>query len=184
MLDERTNIIINEINYWKQHKLLPDVYCDYLLALYSQGEDTEKLIRKNKNKVFKITQIVITSLLILMLLLSLSLVYLIEIENMWQTILLITIIIFSSWMYILLRKNNDFSFHFGIVILLTIYFISSIHISTLYIKNQWLIYLILFLNLFGWFYISQRKQLKYLKVVSTISIVFTVFYIISHYFAT
>ncbi|MCM2677836.1 hypothetical protein [Alkalicoccobacillus plakortidis] len=36
---QRREIIINEIHYWKQTKLLPEQQCHYLLALYSEGED-------------------------------------------------------------------------------------------------------------------------------------------------
>ncbi|ARK29345.1 hypothetical protein [Halalkalibacter krulwichiae] len=34
----RKEIIIREIQYWKKSKLLPDHYCDFLLTLYSEGE--------------------------------------------------------------------------------------------------------------------------------------------------
>ncbi|PLS15205.1 hypothetical protein CVD28_23020 [Bacillus sp. M6-12] len=44
MNETRKKIIINEILYWKKARMLPEQYCDYLLALYSEGEDfdTEK----------------------------------------------------------------------------------------------------------------------------------------------
>ena len=28
--NQKTNIIINEILFWKQNKMLPEQYCDYL----------------------------------------------------------------------------------------------------------------------------------------------------------
>lgn len=31
-------VILNEIAFWKQNKLLPEHYCDFLTALYAQGE--------------------------------------------------------------------------------------------------------------------------------------------------
>lgn len=34
----RKEIIVQEINYWKQNKLLPDAYCDFLMNLYTSGE--------------------------------------------------------------------------------------------------------------------------------------------------
>ncbi|SNS59250.1 hypothetical protein SAMN05444672_101192 [Bacillus sp. OK838] len=38
-MDEmRKKIIIQEINSWKESRMLPEQYCDYLLALYCQGE--------------------------------------------------------------------------------------------------------------------------------------------------
>lgn len=41
MNEQRKKIIVAEIKYWKQSKLLPDQYCDFLLALYSQGDEKE-----------------------------------------------------------------------------------------------------------------------------------------------
>ncbi|WP_445612717.1 hypothetical protein [Geobacillus sp. YF-1] len=34
---QRREIIIREIEYWKRSRLLPEQYCDYLLALYTEG---------------------------------------------------------------------------------------------------------------------------------------------------
>lgn len=42
MIDSRKKIILNEILFWKQNKLLPEHYCDFLATLYSEGEDYEK----------------------------------------------------------------------------------------------------------------------------------------------
>ncbi|GAB2573182.1 hypothetical protein [Gracilibacillus alcaliphilus] len=43
MKQDRKQIIISEIQHWKENQVLPEQYCDFLLALYSQGEEpTEK----------------------------------------------------------------------------------------------------------------------------------------------
>ncbi|MFV8826681.1 hypothetical protein [Alkalihalobacterium sp. APHAB7] len=39
MNQERKEIIIKEIKYWKQTRLLPEQYCNFLLTLYSEGEE-------------------------------------------------------------------------------------------------------------------------------------------------
>ncbi|MFJ7933633.1 hypothetical protein [Sporosarcina sp. NPDC096371] len=39
MNQQRKRIIISEIKYWKQNKLLPAHYCDFLITLYEQGEE-------------------------------------------------------------------------------------------------------------------------------------------------
>ena len=39
MNETRKKIIIQEIKYWKKSKLLPEKYCDFLLTLYSGGEE-------------------------------------------------------------------------------------------------------------------------------------------------
>lgn len=38
MSDNRKEIIVKEIQYWKETKLLPEQYCNFLLALYTEGE--------------------------------------------------------------------------------------------------------------------------------------------------
>ena len=48
MKEQRKKIIVNEIIYWKANKILPDHYCDYLLALYSQGEEIQEAQMKQK----------------------------------------------------------------------------------------------------------------------------------------
>ena len=53
MDDHRRKIITNEIKYWKQNRMLPEHYCDFLLNLYTEGASEgdlphEKRPRSNK----------------------------------------------------------------------------------------------------------------------------------------
>lgn len=53
---QRKKIIMAEIHYWKQNKLLPEHYCDFLLTLYTQGEEEQvvdvkdAILVKEKNR--------------------------------------------------------------------------------------------------------------------------------------
>src|SRR5699024_8319616 len=38
---KRKTTIVNEIRYWKENRLLPEKYCNYLLALYTEGTDAQ-----------------------------------------------------------------------------------------------------------------------------------------------
>ncbi|MEC1179954.1 hypothetical protein P9B03_15750 [Metasolibacillus meyeri] len=38
MSNQKKQIILNEITFWKQNKLLPEHYCDFLTTLYTEGE--------------------------------------------------------------------------------------------------------------------------------------------------
>ena len=51
MNQQRKRIIISEIKYWKQNKLLPDHYCDFLITLYAQGEDEEDINAKSEDAI-------------------------------------------------------------------------------------------------------------------------------------
>ncbi|MBO0996549.1 hypothetical protein IOC57_02045 [Bacillus sp. SD075] len=55
-MDEmRKKIIIQEISSWKESRMLPEQYCNYLLALYCQGElppAKSNKTRSKKNDIF------------------------------------------------------------------------------------------------------------------------------------
>jgi uncharacterized membrane protein YcjF (UPF0283 family) len=70
MNDQRKKIIMAEINYWKQNKLLPEHYCDFLITLYTQGDHdqeisaTEAVLSKKKMRM-RVRSILIQSIYIL-----------------------------------------------------------------------------------------------------------------------
>lgn len=45
---------MNEITFWKQNKLLPEHYCDFLMTLYSEGKQNEEIEGKAKNAVHRV----------------------------------------------------------------------------------------------------------------------------------
>ncbi|MDV6377930.1 hypothetical protein ORD22_06595 [Sporosarcina sp. GW1-11] len=53
MTKEKKQIIISEIRYWKQNKLLPEHYCDFLITLYAQGEDPDEVAEKKTSTLQK-----------------------------------------------------------------------------------------------------------------------------------
>ena len=65
MNPQRKRMIISEIKYWKENKLLPEHYCDFLITLYTQGENEIKIVEgvllKEKKKLNR-TIIVLTML--------------------------------------------------------------------------------------------------------------------------
>ena len=82
MNDQRKKIILNEILYWKQNRMLPDTYCDYLLALYSEGE--ESLQMKNHGLTSK-TSYLFPALFIIFIFVSALIVnYFTEINPLMQ----------------------------------------------------------------------------------------------------
>ncbi|KAB2338547.1 hypothetical protein F7731_03030 [Cytobacillus depressus] len=40
MNETRKKVIVNEIRNWRKNRLLPEHYCDYLLALYTEGNES------------------------------------------------------------------------------------------------------------------------------------------------
>lgn len=51
MSNQKKQIIMNEITFWKQNKMLPEHYCDFLMSLYSEGSNEE--IRGNAKEAIR-----------------------------------------------------------------------------------------------------------------------------------
>jgi hypothetical protein len=71
MNPQRKRMIISEIKYWKENKLLPVHYCDFLITLYAQGEDEKEvkateaiLVRQKKRLNRKIIMLSILAIIV------------------------------------------------------------------------------------------------------------------------
>ena len=51
MSNPKKQIIMNEITFWKQNKMLPEHYCDFLMTLYSEGNNDEEITGNSKKAV-------------------------------------------------------------------------------------------------------------------------------------
>ncbi len=51
MNEQRKRIIISEIKYWRNNKLLPEHFCDFLITLYAQGEDANQREKKQPDSI-------------------------------------------------------------------------------------------------------------------------------------
>lgn len=110
MSNQRKQIILNEITYWKQNKLLPEHYCDFLSTIYTEGNHEDETIKvkaadsvkareKRKNRTLSITFISVAALMVLML-------FTLEIEWMIITIIsLITVAAFIATLVLANKKN-------------------------------------------------------------------------------
>src|SRR5699024_12207133 len=118
MPNERSKIIIREIHYWKEHNLLPEVYCDFLLALYTQGE----------RKVQKISPLLIFNTILLLPLIPISLVviYHTEIHPILQIGILTLFLTFSIWSYKNFKNQQYFFSYLALVIVLILILLLSL----------------------------------------------------------
>lgn len=53
MSNEKKKIIVNEITFWKQNKLLPEHYCDFLMTLYTGGDHENEGLKGDASKAIK-----------------------------------------------------------------------------------------------------------------------------------
>jgi hypothetical protein len=106
-MEDRTAIIVKEIKYWKEHRLLPEKYCDYLLALYTNGQDLydEAKVSNARDRWSPVITIHFI-LLLFMIPFSFLVVYFTEFHSLLQLVILIVFLVYSIWVYVYYRKNG------------------------------------------------------------------------------
>ncbi|PMC39656.1 hypothetical protein CJ195_07005 [Bacillus sp. UMB0899] len=107
MNTEKKEIIIKEIQYWKGNKLLPDTYCDFLLALYTEGNHhDEKTVINSTKKNGK--HIIWTSVVFVLFLISALVTYFTELSFVLQTVTSVFLLLASMVVtaFLLVRKGH------------------------------------------------------------------------------
>lgn len=169
MTNPRKKIILNEILFWKQNKLLPEHYCDFLATLYAEGNDIEALeeahpkravLSAEKRKmVFVALSVMIGMIVLLFVYFTIpSLTKILTIVVAFTAIALF-IVAFQT------AKTNSFLapvFHVFAAILL---FCLSIQICTIYfIGNNLALFCLIALNCIAWLWSGIKMKLLYFTI--------------------
>jgi hypothetical protein len=182
LADDRTRIIINEIKYWKEHKLLPESQCDFLLALYTQGEDYESIASPMKRN-YQVNQYVQLILLILMIPFSFLVVYFTQFNFILQLGILVLFLSYAFWVFSYFRKKDIKYIHIAITVFLVLLLITTDFISSVLHLNQYVTILFFIFNFIGWFILSRKLHYKYLMVISFLALFVLLFVNFSHLFS-
>lgn len=110
MANQRKQIIINEITFWKQNKLLPEHYCDFLMTLYTEGnqEDEKKVgnarqsVKGQENRKGRWMFIVFPLLAVVLFALLFTL------DSVWLTVIPATILAIGTFIaaFYFAKKNG------------------------------------------------------------------------------
>lgn len=178
-MDDRTITIIKEIKYWKEHQLLPVRYCDYLLALYTNGQglDDDNDESKSRN-LWSPIFIIHLILLVSMIPFSFLVVYITEFHSLLQLSIIIVFLFYSIGVYLYFRKYSHEFTLIALTVLLVLLLLLSVLISGLFTANSMIHTSVIFINFLLWLFISNAKQIKILRIVCILSFVFVISYII------
>lgn len=184
MSNQRTKIIINEIHYWKEHSLLPDVYCDFLLALYTEGEmnTLDKQIHMEHSERFHVSSFVQLIMTTMTLILSVVVAYNNEIGSFLQFILLIGLLLLCFWMYILLKNRLHIFTQIALMILLIMVLNISIYLIQHFLNSLWTLNVTVLLNFVVWLIIGYRQSERYLRLIGVLGLVLTIGYMCWKFF--
>lgn len=165
--------IAKEIKYWKKNKLLPEVYCDYLLALYTKGEGITLGEYETPDKRLKLIRLAKMALQLLLLPFSFIVIYFTQYDDEMQMIILFLFIVFAFWQYKFFKKEQTIYYHLSMAVFLLLLLIVTIHIADLYIEKELVTYILLMMHFLGWLLLSRKNHSKYLAFASIFGILFT-----------
>lgn len=182
MPEERMEVIIEEIRYWRKSQLLPEVYCDYLLALYTKGEngseDLNNTSTRNKTTVSLAIQLILLLFTIpfSLLVMSSSLLFI------GKLFVLLSLMGYAGWTLYHFKQRGMMYGHISLMILFLLVLLSSVFMNQYFDLEQWTISGVIIGNVFVWFIVGLKWRISYLIITSIFGIFMTiVFYFMSGY---
>ncbi|MEH7236052.1 hypothetical protein [Bacillus sp. JJ1562] len=177
MNQDRKKIIINEILYWRENKLLPEAYCNFLLSLYTEGEGVEATKKTAPPKKKTIISILGIGLLLPVLFLV---TYFTEISPILQMVINFIFIIICT-LGLTFNRKNAFFVHIGSIILALFILLLSVNGSDLLFKGHgYYLFGIILLNCVCWGIVGIFSKKKYFLIagilgsISSVAILFTI----------
>ncbi|MCT8139695.1 hypothetical protein H1D32_19455 [Anaerobacillus sp. CMMVII] len=159
---ERKKIIIDEIKHWKKTRLLPEQYCNFLLTLYTEGEETGNLVVPKENRSKRLFQLIMMTFGLVIFGLTFLVIYFTDFSPFLQTGL---VFIFSSIMFLLavsVKKDNKIFMHLYILLGALMVFLAMVYgVSSFFPDQPQAIFVTIIFTCFVWLLIGKRYNLKY-----------------------
>lgn len=170
MNENRRKIIVKEIEYWKQSHMLPEQYCNYLLALYTEG-DAQPEVKKSGSLHANVISYVMH---LLILSISLFVIYFTELSFILQMGILTSLLVVSiSSIFYYIRIGNKN--HFAIISTLLLLLLTTVEGGSLIEgSNALVLYTITLFNCLLWISLGKKLKLIYLSVSGIVGIILLV----------
>ncbi|MBM7604727.1 hypothetical protein JOC75_002730 [Metabacillus crassostreae] len=169
---DKKNIIINEIHQWKDNKLLPETYCDFLLALYTEGnqENNEQVEVKKKKKRLPTFDGFLYAFIMILVIASLLFTNFTEIAYLMQMVILSFLLIGSFLVTAyFIRKGKSFQVPLSLTFIQLL--ISSIALSDFFASgNDFILGLIIISNCLVWLTFGVILRILYLSISGILGI--------------
>lgn len=156
---DRKSIIIKEILYWKENRMLPEQYCDYLLALYTEGNQPKGSSKPKKNHLYTI------SLLSLFLIpISVFFLYFTELSIDLQMGLSIIFIIMGIIFVYYFSKKGLF-YQVPLLVTAMLILLTSVDLTvTIFPEQSGVLYTVLVVNCLLWLLAGWKLKLIYFLI--------------------
>lgn len=173
MNESRKKIIVNEILTWRRNKMLPEHYCDFLLALYTEGNQSLETKEKNTKRFLWKNHY----LFLLLIPMTMFLIHFTELPiNLQMAFSLIFVLSGIIFTFYYLRKG--ILLQIPLIASALILLLSSVdYISKLYPENPKVLYFNLVFNCILWLLTGWKlKQLSF-TISGCLGLVLLIIYI-------
>ena len=171
MNESRKQVIINEIIYWKKNRVLPEHYCDFLLALYTKGEGLQNQTEKPRIRKRLL-------LLLLFIPIGIFLLYFTELSLTLQIVFGFILIIIGILLTFYCTKRRML---FQIPLIMTAFFLLfvSVQITLIHTSDEsFMLYIVLAINCFIWLFTGLKLKQIYFSISGTVGLILLIFSII------
>ncbi|RUL57032.1 MULTISPECIES: hypothetical protein [Lysinibacillus] len=181
MQNPRKKIILNEILFWKQNKLLPEQYCDFLMTLYSEGNEIESeeeishkkavKAKEKRNNILLITSLSLVAVVLIVLLFLMT-------EAVWIMALITGVVACALTVgaFIIAKKNALLAPILQVLSALLIFGLSVKVSLTYFADNLLVLYSLLIANCLMWLITGLKIKLMYFTISGVIGLVILIGY--------
>jgi hypothetical protein len=158
---QRREIIVREIEYWKRSRLLPEQYCNYLLALYTEGDYQKRMRDRFLTRHRTALTFLFAAIICLLLPASALVIYFTELSFVLQ-MLLFALFFFLCLTAIKMWKGKGNIIHLPLISGAFIFLMASIKIGEYYFPKQKAVTaLTVFANCLLWIWMGKQFRLLY-----------------------
>ncbi len=156
MQENRKKVIINEILYWKKSRLLPEQYCDFLLALYTEGEGSHHHSIKNKARKFN-------PLYLLLIPVGIFLFYFTELSLILQIVFSLFSVILGIYLTFILTKKG-LLYQIPLILTAMLLLVVTVHLTLTYTSTSNILYVVIGANCLLWLLTGLKFKQLYFSI--------------------
>ncbi|MFC3882952.1 hypothetical protein ACFOU2_05305 [Bacillus songklensis] len=166
----KKQIIISEIEWWKESHLLPEQYCDYLLALYTEGNRNNQKNNVNQSNPTRKHKRWIAGIILLFLPVILLVIYFTELSFVLQMLLysLFVLVCLGTLLFFIKKR---FLLH-GLLVIsaFCVLFITYKTASYYFPNNMPVMSALLILQCLMWFITGVILRIPYFKIAGVLGV--------------
>lgn len=168
--ETKKQVIINEIEWWKESHLLPEQYCDYLLALYTEGNAATSQETFSSSPSKKRFQGWLFSIILLFLPVMLLVIYFTELSFVLQMLLYSLFILVCLGAALFYIEKIFFVQGLLSMAALCLLLMSYEAVSFYFPKNPLILVVLLALHCVLWIIAGFRLKIVYFKMAGIIGL--------------